>query len=343
MKAVRIHQHGGPEVLKYEEAPEPSPIGPDDILIEVKATSVNHLDIWVRGGLPGMKVDFPRILGCDAAGIVRDVGTNVDKVRRGDRVMVNPGSYCGHCEYCLAGDASLCLSYGIIGEHGDGAYAGFVKVPGRSAVILPDSMSFTDAAAVPLVFLTAWRMLITKAQLQPGEEVLIHSASAGVGTACIQIARRCGARVIATGSSDEKNEKARALGANEVINHRSEDVAKRVRELTKKRGVDVVVDYIGLDTWPTSIQCLRRGGRLVTCGATTGYDPKEDLRHIFFRQLSIFGSTMGTQRELEAVFRCVARGELKPVIDRILPLSEAVQAHRLIEERKTFGKVVLTM
>lgn len=340
MKAIRIHSHGGPEVLQLDDLPAPRP-GPGEILLDVRAASVNHLDLFIRRGMPGVKIPLPRIPGADAAGTVAELGAGVQDVQVGDRVLLNPGISCGHCEFCAAGEGSQCLTYTLIGEHCDGAYAQRIAVPARNAYPIPGGLSFEQAAALPLVSLTAWRMLVTRAAVRPGEDVLILGAGAGVGTAAIQIAKLCGARVIATAGSAVKLERARALGADLLIDHSRESFDARVREITKKRGVDVVVDYVGKDTWQKSLRSLRRGGRLVTCGATTGYDPQEDLRHIFYRQISILGSTMGSAREFRDMLRCVEQGKLKPVVDRVLPLERAAEAHRALEAREVFGKVVL--
>jgi NADPH:quinone reductase-like Zn-dependent oxidoreductase len=327
MKALRIHGFGGPEVLRWEDAPDPAP-GPGQTLLDIKAASVNHLDIWVRKGLPG--IALPRILGCDAAGLAD-----------GKRVLLNPGTSCGTCDSCTEGNMSMCLQYGIWGEHCDGTHAQRIAVPKSSLIPIPDSISFEEAAAAPLVFVTAWRMLFTRGRLRPPEDVLIWSAGAGVGTVCVQLAKTAGARVLATASSDEKCERLRALGADIVWNHAKEDVPKRVKELTGRRGADLVVDYIGKDTWAKSIACARRGGRIVTCGATSGHDPVEDLRHIFYRQLEVIGCTMGNNKELLDSLKLLFAGKIRPVIDRVLPMKDGVEAHRLVESRRVFGKLVL--
>ncbi len=341
MRAVRIHEHGGPEVLRVDDIPEPT-AGPGEVVLKVHATSLNHLDLFVRRGMPGVKIALPRILGCDASGTIAALGPGVAGVAVGDRVLVNPGISCGHCEFCAGGEGSQCLTYTLIGEHGDGAYTERIALPARNCYPIPESLSYAEGAALPLVSLTAWRMLVTRAQVKAGEDVLILGAGAGVGTAAIQIAKACGARVIATAGTDEKLERARALGADLVVNHARESFDARVREITRKRGVDVVVDYIGRDTWARSLRSLRRGGRLVTCGATTGFDPQEDLRHIFYRQITILGSTMGSGREFRDMLRCVQNGALRPVVDRVLPLERAADAHRALEGREAFGKIVLT-
>jgi NADPH:quinone reductase-like Zn-dependent oxidoreductase len=341
MKVIRFHQHGGPEVLRYEQVPDPQP-SEGEVILQVKAASVNHLDLWLRRGIPGIEIPLPRVPGADAAGVIMEVGPGVKNISPGQRVLIDPGlGFCKVCEHCLDGNTSLCPRYEILGEHRDGSYTEYLRIPADNIVQLPETMSFEDAAAIPLVFLTAWRMLVRRGRLKAGEDILILGAGAGVGTACIQIARLFGARVIAAASSEEKLEKSRQIGADITINYSREDLPKRVREITQKRGVDIVVDYIGAHTWLKSILCLRRGGRLLTCGATTGYDPKEDIRHIFYRQLEIIGSTMGSRKDLLDPLSLVIAGKLRPVIDRVLPLKEAPEAHRLIEARSTFGKIVL--
>ena len=340
MKAVLFHEHGGPEVLRCEDASDPTPAG-EEVLIEVHAASVNHLDVFVRRGLPGIKLPLPHIPGGDAAGVVREIGPDVKGLEVGLRVTINPGISCGRCEFCVSGFGSQCRTYHMVGETIQGSYAELLKIPCHNVLPIPDGFSFEDAAAAPLVFMTAWSMMITKGKLRPGEDVLILGAGAGVGTAAIQIAKMAGCRVFATASSDEKLERARELGADVLINYEEEEFDRAIRKLTGKRGVDVVVDYIGADTWVRSLKAARRGGRILTCGATTGPTPQTDLRHIFFRQLQIIGSTMGSPKDFEDVMKCVFRGQLKPIIDRVMPLSEAREAHELIEGRKVFGKLIL--
>src|SRR6059036_804916 len=340
MKAVVFDRHGGPEVLRSEDVPEPAPAR-GDVVIEVKAASINHIDIFLRRGMPGIKVPMPKIIGSDAAGIIREIEPDVSGLEAGQRVTINPGVSCGRCEFCVAGFGGQCTSYAMVGENRDGAYAELVAVPAHIVLPIPDSVSFEEAAAAPLVFLTAWSMMVTKGNIRPGEDVLILGAGAGVGTAAIQITKMTGCRVFATASTDEKLERARKLGADFLINYKTEEFDKKIRELTSKRGVDVVVDYIGADTWVRSLRSARRGGRVLTCRATTGFAPQTDLRQIFFRQLQIIGTTMGSHREFLDVMKCVFRGQLKPVIDRVLPLSEARKGHELIEARAVFGKIVL--
>ena len=341
MKAVVFNQHGGPEVLQYVDVPNPRP-GPGEVLIEVKATSINHIDIFLRRGMPGIKVPLPKIVGSDAAGIIRELGRDVSGLTPGQRVTINPGIACGHCEFCSAGFGSQCVSWAMVGENRDGAYAEFVVVPAHIVLPIPDHISFEEAAAAPLVFLTAWSMMVGKGNIRPGEDVLILGAGAGVGTAAIQIAKLVGCRVFATASNAEKLQRAKELGADFLINYTTEEFDKTIRDLTNKRGVDIVVDYIGADTWVRSLRSARRGGRVLTCGATTGFAPQTDLRHIFFRQVQVLGSTMGSHREFVDVMKCVFRGQLKPVIDQVLPLPEARKGHELIEQRAVFGKIVLT-
>jgi len=340
MKAVVFSRHGGPEVLEHRDVPEPKPAR-GEVLIEVKATSINHIDIFLRRGMPGITVPMPKIVGSDAAGVIRELGADVTGLKIGQRVTINPGISCGHCEFCAAGFGSQCFTYSMIGESRDGAYAELLAVPAHIVLPIPDSLSFENAAAAPLVFLTAWSMMIGKGNLRPGEDVLILGAGAGVGTAAIQIAKMTGCRVFATASTEEKLQRAKQLGADFVINYAKEEFDKRIRDLTNKRGVDIVVDYVGADTWVRSLRSARRGGRVLTCGATTGFAPQTDLRQIFFRQVQVLGSTMGSHREFLEVMKCIFRGQLKPVVDRVLPLSVAATGHQLIEERAIFGKVVL--
>ena len=341
MKAVVFKQHGGPEVLEYQDAPDPKP-GRGEVLIEVKATSINHIDVFLRRGIPGIKVPMPKIVGSDAAGIIRQLGPDTGGLTIGQRVTINPGISCGRCEFCAAGFGSQCVSYAMIGENTDGAYAELVAVPAHIVLPIPDSLSFEEAAAAPLVFLTAWSMMVSKGNIRPGEDVLILGAGAGVGTAAIQIAKMVGCRVFATASTDEKLERAGQLGADFLINYKTEEFDRKIRELTNKRGVDVVVDYIGADTWVRSLRAARRGGRVLTCGATTGFAPQTDLRQIFFRQVQVIGSTMGSHRDFMDVMKCLFRGQLKATVDKVLPLAEARKGHELIEARSVFGKIVMT-
>jgi len=340
MKAVIFSQHGGPEVLQHTEVADPQ-IKADDVLIEVRACALNHLDVWVRRGLPGIKIPLPHILGNDVAGVVREIGALVTWVKPGDEVMIQPGVSCGHCAECLAGRDNMCIEYDIIGSGRDGGYAELLSVPGVNVVPKPQNLSWPEAAALPLVTLTAWHMLVTQARLQPGEDVLIHAAGSGVGSLGIQIAKLFGARVIATASSDEKLAKARELGADETVNYTRDDWPKEVRKLTGRRGVDVVFEHTGEATWPGSLVSLKKGGRLVTCGATSGFDARTDLRQVFYRHLTILGSMMGSKAELLAAMKFIEGGQIRAVVDRTLPLEKARTAHELMEDRAQFGKLVL--
>lgn len=340
MKAIYFETHGDPDVLTLGERPAP-PTGPGMVRIDVRAASLNHIDLFMRRGLPGVKIALPHIPGCDASGVVSDVGDGVTGVKAGDRVLMNPSLSCGTCEFCQRGDVSMCTSYRLVGEHTSGTCCEQIVLPAQNAIPFPESMSFEDAASLPLVFVTAWRMLITRGRLRAGEDVFIHGASAGVGIACIQIAKVAGARVFAAASTDEKLDLCRSLGADVLIHAGKEDVARRVREETGRRGVDVVVDYVGKDTWQKSLQCLSRGGRLVTCGATTGYNPEEDLRHIFYRQLEVIGSTMGSRNELMAPLKLIFEGRMRPVVSAVYPLKDTAEAHRTMEARKSLGKIVI--
>ncbi|MDQ3755200.1 MAG: zinc-binding dehydrogenase [Acidobacteriota bacterium] len=341
MKAVIFTQHGEAEVLTYTDAPEPR-IKANDVLIEVRACALNHLDVWARKGLPGIEIPLPHILGNDIAGIVREAGALVDWVKAGDEVMLQPGVSCGHCIECLRGQDNLCPQYDILGYRRDGGYAEFVAAPGVNVIPKPANLSWAEAAALPLVTVTAWHMLVTRANVQPGEDVLVHAAGSGVGSIGIQIAALRGARVIATASSDEKLEKARALGAHETINYTRADWSKEVRRLTEGRGVQVVFEHTGAETWPDSIKVLAKNGRLVTCGATSGYDARTDIRQLFYRHLNLLGSFMGSKAELLDAMKFIERGQIRAVVDRTLPLTEARRAHELMEDRAQFGKLVLT-
>jgi NADPH:quinone reductase-like Zn-dependent oxidoreductase len=339
MKAVRFHQHGGPEVLRYEEAPEPD-LASGEVLVRVRACALNHLDLWARRGMPGVQIPMPHITGSDVAGEV--VASAASDVAIGRRVMLQPGVSCGRCTACLSGTDNECAKYEVLGyvSH-DGGYAEYVKVPVQNLISIPDEIDFVHAAAFPLTFLTAWHMLMTRAKLKRGEDVLVLAAGSGVGQAAIQIAFLHGARVFATAGSDEKLERARALGAFEVIDHHQQDIAEEIKRLTNRRGVDVVIEHVGEATWAKSVRSMARGGRLVTCGATTGANGTINLRALFSKQLTLHGSYMGTKGELMRAARFFFSGQLKPVIDRTFPLADAAAAHRRMEESGQFGKIVL--
>ena len=340
MRAVRFRQHGGPEVLSYEEAPDPVP-GPGQALVRVRACAVNHLDIHVRRGIPGMTLPLPHILGSDVAGEVASVGPGVTSCKAGDAIVVNPGVSCGHCEACLSGDDNLCRQYAILGEHIAGGYAELVAVPQANILPKPARLSFADAAAVPLVFLTAWDMLVVGARVRPSDTVLVWGAGSGVGSAAIQIAKVFDARVIAIAGSDWKLDRARALGADETINHATQQVGDEVRRLTGRRGVDVVFEHVGQATWDTSIRALARGGRLVTCGSTSGFAAQTDLRYVFSRCLLIRGTFMGSKGTMSEIMRLVEAGRLRPVVHDVRPLEAARGAHETMERSEQFGKLVL--
>jgi len=340
MKAVIFKQHGGPGVLEYVDAPDPT-INADEVLVEVKACALNHLDIWVRSGMPGIAIPLPHILGNDVAGVVREVGDLVSWVKAGDEVMLQPGVSCGHCSECLSGRDNLCRDYDILGSRRDGGYAQLVAAPGVNVIPKPKNLNWEEAAALPLVTVTAWHMLVTRASVQPGEDVLIHAAGSGVGSIGIQVAKLRGARVIATASSDEKLRKAKELGADDVVNYSNEDWSKEVKRLTNKRGVDVVFEHTGAATWAGSIASLKSNGRLVTCGATSGFAAQTDIRQIFYRHLTILGSFMGSKSELLEAMKFIENGKIRAVVDQTLPLAEARRAHELMEDRAQFGKLVL--
>ncbi len=342
MKAVLFREHGGPDKLSYEDLPTPS-IGSEEVLVRVKACALNHLDIWIREGNPAYPMPLPHVLGSDVAGIVEQVGAQVDNVTAGQRVFVSPGISCWKCEQCLAGRDNMCRSYSLLGAMAHGGYAEYVKVPFRNVLPMTENLSFEQAAAFPLVSVTASHMLFALAGLQHGETVLIMGAGSGVGSMAVQMGKLAGARVIATVGSDDKIPKAVILGADAVLNHAKEKVSERVKLLTEGRGVDVVIEHIGPEVWDSALESLAKGGRLVTCGATTGGDVKLNLRYVFSRQLTIKGSYMGTRAELAKVAELMGQGRLISVIDRTFPLHEARAAQELMLSRKFFGKIVLTV
>ncbi|MDE1857858.1 MAG: zinc-binding dehydrogenase [Thaumarchaeota archaeon] len=341
MKAVRFHRHGGPEVLQYEEAPDPVP-NADEAVVRVKACALNHLDLWARNGLPNVEIPLPHVSGSDIAGIVEWVPQEERALAKGDEVIVNPGIGCGRCAKCLAGKDNQCRDYTIIGYGPDGGYAELVKVRRDHLIRKPDKMSFEEAASFPLVFETAYHMLATKASVAPGETVLVLGANSGVGSAAIQVAKLYGARVIATAGDQDKLSRARALGADDVIDHYKQDVLAEVRRLTEKRGVDVVVEHVGKATWAGSVKALAKGGRLVTCGATTGAEVATDLRYVYNRELTVYGSFMAGMGELLEVVKLFKDGRLKTVVDSVYPLERAAEAQSKMEGSRHFGKIVLT-
>lgn len=340
MRAAVFHEHGGPEVVRLEEVPRPRP-GPREALVQVRAAALNHLDLWVRRGLP-IETTMPHIGGSDIAGVVVEVGAEAeDLASPGERVVVNPALACGHCESCVRGQESLCATFRIIGEHTDGGFAEYVAVPAANLHRLPDEISFETAAALPVSYQTAWRALISQAELRPGEDVLVLGASGGTAGAAVQIAKLTGARVFAVTSGPENVERVRALGADVVYDRTQTDFSRQVYQDTGKRGVDVVVENVGAATWKGSLRALARGGRLVTYGATAGPVAETDLRLLFWKQLRIIGTTMASYAEFADMLRVALRGGLHPVIDRVLPLAQAAEAHRILEEGEQFGKILL--
>ena len=341
MKAVIFREHGGIDRFQYTDVPEPA-LGDDDVLVAVKACSINHLDVWVRQGIPAYKIPLPHITGSDVAGVVAAVGTRVTQVHAGDRVIAAPGISCFGCEWCAAGDDNLCSNFQIRGAQVDGGYAQFARARAIDCLPIPASLTFEQAAAFPLVFLTAWHMLIARCRLRAGETVLVLAGGSGIGSAAIQVAKLAGARVLATVGDDAKASPARALGAEPVINYTRDDFALAARKATGGRGVDVVFEHVGPATWDTSLKALAKGGRLVTCGSTTGPEAVCDLRYVFSRQLNILGSIMGTRADLLTVTRLLGEGRLRAVIDTVFPLRDAAAAHERLLARDHFGKFVLT-
>jgi NADPH:quinone reductase-like Zn-dependent oxidoreductase len=341
MKAVRIHEHGGIDKLRYEDAEEPKLTSPQDAVVELKAAALNRIDIWNRRGLTGVELSFPHILGGDGSGIVREVGNQVTNVRAGDAVCLFPPSGCGRCEFCMMNKEFLCVHLRVLGEREKGTYAEYVKVPAGNCFPIPAGLTFEEAAAFPLVFLTVWRMLVTNAQLKPGELILILGIGSGIGTAALQLAQRIGARAIVTSSSHEKLAMAQNWGAERGINYRTADFATEVRNLTHKRGVDVVVDCVGGEGWVKSLASLAKGGRLVTCGATAGPTPQTDIRRIFWNHLKIFGSTLGSREEFVQLLSFMRASRTRPIIDQVFPLKQAAAAQQRMEDGKQFGKIVL--
>jgi NADPH:quinone reductase-like Zn-dependent oxidoreductase len=341
LKALTLTATGGLDNLLLQNVPDPDLVAPDDVRVRIQAAALNRLDLFVVAGLPGVKYSFPHIMGTDGAGTIAATGPAATRFRHGDRVMINSGISCGRCEWCEAGEQPLCLTYSVLGEHRHGTLAEFVVVPERNLAPVPAEMPITQAAAFSLVTLTAWRMLVHRAALQPGETVLIWGIGGGVAVAALKIAKLLGASVVVTSSSDAKLERARELGADVVLNHAKSDVPKEIRSLTSKRGVEVVVDHVGEQTWEKSLRCLARKGRLVTCGATTGPMCVTDVRKLFWYQWSILGSTMGNHEEYRAVAEQAARGRLWPEMDIVVPLAEARHAFERLERAEQLGKIVI--
>jgi len=338
MKAVRLHEFGGPDVLRYEDVPDSQP-RKDQVVVRVKACAMNHLDLWVRKGLPGIKL--PHILGSDIAGEIVEVGEYVTGIKAGQRVLLAPMLFCNHCSFCSSGRQNQCREFTVLGNGVDGGNCELIAVPAVNVIPIPDTLDFNQAASVPLVFLTAWHMLVGRAGIRLGQTVLVLGAGSGVGIAAIQIAKMFRARVITTAGDEQKLEKAKALGADLAIDHYKQKISQEVRKITNKEGVDIVVEHVGAATWEESMKSLKPGGTIVTCGATTGPNAAFDLRFLFSRQLSFLGSYMGNMGELHEVLGHVFAGRLKPVVDRAFPLKDARAAHEYMENSQMFGKIVL--
>ncbi|NHK38726.1 zinc-binding dehydrogenase [Thermus thermophilus] len=340
MRAVVMRARGGPEVLEVADLPVPEP-GPKEVRVRLKAAALNHLDVWVRKGVASPKLPLPHVLGADGSGVVDAVGPGVEGFAPGDEVVINPGLSCGRCERCLAGEDNLCPRYQILGEHRHGTYAEYVVLPEANLAPKPKNLSFEEAAAIPLTFLTAWQMVVDKLGVRPGDDVLVMAAGSGVSVAAIQIAKLFGARVIATAGSEDKLRRAKALGADETVNYTHPDWPKEVRRLTGGKGADKVVDHTGALYFEGVIKATANGGRIAIAGASSGYEGTLPFAHVFYRQLSILGSTMASKSRLFPILRFVEEGKLNPVVGQVLPLEAAAEGHRLLEERRVFGKVVL--
>ena len=340
MKASYFREHGGLDKIRYGDLPDPVP-GPGQVRVRIRAGALNHLDIFVRNGIPGIPVRLPHVMGSDGAGVVESIGPGVTRAKPGDEVVLNPGIHCGTCEFCLKGEHSLCVSFHLLGEHIWGTFAEYVVAPEINAYPKPAGLTWEESAAFPLTFLTAWRMLVTKAKAIPGESLLIIGIGGGVSLAALTIAKMLGLTVGVTSGSAEKIRRAQELGADFGIDHGSADIARETRRITGKRGVDIVLDSVGKATWKQSIASLARGGRLLTCGATTGPNPEEDIARIFWNQLTVLGSTMGTHAEFAGMLRMFQGGKVRPVVDSVFPLPEAKEAERRLEEKGQFGKIVL--
>ncbi|HXZ80463.1 MAG TPA: zinc-binding dehydrogenase [Terriglobales bacterium] len=338
MKAIQFHEFGGPEVLRYEDIPDPV-LRKDQVLIRVKACALNHLDLWIRKGLPN--ITLPHINGSDVAGVIEEVGEYVTGLKQGQRVLLAPMTFCNHCAACTSGQQNFCREFTVLGNGNQGGNRELMAVPPVNVIPIPDRLGFNEAASVPLVFLTAWHMLVSRAQIRPGQVVLVLGAGSGVGSAAIQIAKLFHATVIATAGGESKLTKARELGADFMVDHYKQKISDEVKKITGRQGVDIVLEHVGAATWEESMKSLKPGGTIVTCGATTGPEAKFDIRFLFVRQLSFLGSFMGTMGDLYEVLGHVFAGALKPVVDRTFPLKDAAEAHRYLESSQMFGKVVL--
>ncbi len=340
MKALILRGHGGLDQIRFERVETPVARS-GYVLVRTKAAALNHLDLLVLQGIPGLKLQMPHILGCDGAGVVEVVGEEVTHLATGDRVMLNPCLWCGKCEFCTQGEQSLCIRLRLVGEHSDGTYAEFFSVPAANLEKIPENVSFEEAAAFSLVFQTAWRMLTTRARMRPGEDVFVHGIGGGVSSAALQLVKLCGGRAFVSSSSDKKLKQAEKLGADYCYNYAKGDVADQVLRQTAKRGVDLVVDSVGHSTWLQSLRMVRKGGRIVSCGATSGPNPETEIRLIFWKQIDILGSTMSNRREYRELINLLAQGKLKPIIAKTFPLAEGKKALEYLKAGRQFGKIVL--
>lgn len=342
MKGVLLHDTDESPVEWTDIGPPDEP-GPEEVTIDIEHAGLNHLDLWVKQGLPGMEVDYPFIMGSDGAGTVRETGNNVDHFKVGDRVVIQPGIYCGDCEFCQAGEQSQCVNFGILGETEDGVQREQITVDQSRVYAIPGDLTTAEAGVLPVAYLTAYRMLFSRSNLSPGNTVLIHGAGAGVSVACLQLARVAGYEVIVTSQREEKLETAESLGASETIHSQSEDVVETIQSITDGRGVDLVVDHVGEATWQSSIQSVRKGGTIVTCGATSGPNPPSDLQRVFWKQINIHGSTMGTPNEFESLLTLIDQDELTPYVDRVFDIEEVAEAHNYMAEQQQMGKIALEL
>ena len=340
MKALAFNEFGGPDKLRLQDVPDPKP-GPNEVIVRVHACALNHLDLFVREGIPALKTPLPFWTGCDIAGEIAELGAGVTGLKAGDRVCVNPNLTCGRCEFCIQGEDSMCVRYGILGEHVPGGLAELVKVRAENILPLPAHVSYEDAASFILTNMTAWRMVVTQGRVRAGQDVLILGVGGGVSSTAVQIAKLCGARVLVTSSSDAKLERASDLGADVLINYTKEDWPKVVLEQTGRHGVDVVIENVGAATWKQSLRALKKGGRLITCGATTGPIGETDIRIVFWNQIAIIGSTMANRKEFHDVMRLFFAGRLRAIVDEVVPLKDGAAAQQRLAEGKQFGKIVL--
>jgi NADPH:quinone reductase-like Zn-dependent oxidoreductase len=342
MKALFFSRHGDTERIEFGDRPAPN-AGPGEVLVALRTAALNHLDLFVLHGIPGLELPLPHVGGADGAGVIAEAGPGVEGLAVGDEVVLNPGMWCGECEFCRAGEESLCVRFGLLGEHVGGTFAEYVKVRAVAVSAKPAHLTWEEAAAFPLTFLTAWRMLVTRARVRAGESVLIHGIGGGVALAALMIAKRLGAHTFVTSSRADKLARAAELGADATIDYTAKDVAREIRSLTGKRGVDVVVETTGAETWQTSIRAAAKGGRIVTCGATTGPNPEEEIRLIFWNQLSILGSTMGSRSDWREMVEKVGEWRLRPAIDTVMPLSDGRLAYERLRAGGQFGKIVLSV